>query len=243
MRRGGHGFSLIEVLVSISIIALLSALLVPALVGSRHSARRIQCLSQLRQLGMASQLYWDDNQGQAFRFRGASTDGGDVFWFGWIERGPEGTRRFDHRLGPLYPYLAGRKVTLCPALDYHASNFKPKAEGAISGYGYNIQLSSPPDASPVRITRVLTPAACVLFADTAQVNAFQPPASVDNPLLEEFFYVSTMEPTVHFRHQARANAVHCDGHAEAHRALPGSTDPRLPGERVGRLAPEKLKPF
>ena len=73
---------------------------------------------------------------------------------------------------------------------------------------------------------------------SGQVNTFQPPASPENPMVEEFYYVNTTEPTVHFRHGSRANPVFCDGHVAAEKPLAGSLDPRVPGAQIGRLRPE-----
>ncbi len=241
-RSPSFAFSLVELLVVVAIIGVLGALLGPALARGKSAAKRTVCANNLRQLALAGQMYWDDHDGRLFPYRFDSDPLGARYWFGWLARGNEGERAFDPEVGALYPYLKGRGVATCPELNYGSRFFKPKAAGAAFGYGYNLQLSPPLAPANYRTSQIKSHDATALFADAAQVNTFQAPASPENPMLEEFYYINATEPTTHFRHQSKASVVFLDGHVEMQAPTAGSLNQRIPGETVGRIATERLKP-
>ncbi len=246
--KGRYAFTLIELLVVIAIIAILAALLLPTLSRSKGSAQRAACVSNLRQLGTATQLYWDENCGNSFYYGSVRADEngmtGARWWFGWIQGTsvPDGQRAFDLSDGILFPYLHGSDVRLCPSPVWNSAQFKPKGTNVIFSYGYNKYLSPPNTNTAVNISRLPRPPATALFAVAAQVNEFQPPASPSNPMFEEFYYLdlTVNYPNGHFRHAHKANVTFCDGHVALEDMLPGSLDPKLPNQSIARYRPEIL---
>lgn len=77
-RRGWtRAFTMVEILVVIAIIALLALMLMPALSGSREKARRNNCLSNLRQIGLAAQMYAGEDKD---RWPLSPGDSGNYLW-------------------------------------------------------------------------------------------------------------------------------------------------------------------
>jgi prepilin-type N-terminal cleavage/methylation domain-containing protein/prepilin-type processing-associated H-X9-DG protein len=239
-----RAFTLIELLVVIAIIAILGALLLPALARGRSGAHKARCASNLHQFGLAQHMYWDDHGGMCFRWKAGDTNGGQLFWFGWVGPGAEGQREFDPAQGSLAPYLKLKGVEQCPGFHYWLPHVKLKTAGGSVGYGYNLFLSAPLTKPPFNFRSIQNPSATALFGDAAQVNTWQAPASRSNPMLEEWYYIdnSSNQPNGHFRHYGQGNLVFADGHVAAEKPVAGSLDARLPHQKVGRYREAVLQP-
>jgi len=241
--RVRHGFTLIELLIVLVIAGVLVALVVPAVFGALRLADQVACASNLRQLGLATRLYLNDNDGIFFPLREQQADG--VAWYFGFEpagsqAGGEGHRVLDRTRGALYPYIASNEgIEICPAFDYGGA-YKAKYEGKWWTYGVNAELAGASGSRSFEEIRASDAGRTVLFADAAWINTFQPPATPANPLVEEWFYLQPGVRYVHFRHGGRANVLFADWHVEAMGPAEGSIDPRLPQAKVGYLDPSEV---
>jgi len=108
-------FTLIELLVVIAIIAILASLLLPALSSAKSRAWRIQCSSQLRQLGLGFNLFSLDHEDRYPPAGYGVSDTSQLAWDSWIHRYIGGTAPDASLLTALTPTVYCPKIELCPA--------------------------------------------------------------------------------------------------------------------------------
>src|SRR5216117_2876127 len=85
--RVSRAFTLVELLVVIAVIAILIAILLPMVLRAKESANRVKCASNLRQVGIAEQMYAADNKGHYPRTHWQD-DGGPNYFTGALDQIP-----------------------------------------------------------------------------------------------------------------------------------------------------------
>ena len=194
VRRSGRGFTFVEMLVSIGIIALVTAILLPAMNVAREQAQRTTCLSNLRQLTMAWQLYAQEHNGRL-----VSSDTFDRTC--WVNGS---SCCSSLQTGALWPYVKNTNIYMCPEDQWN----DPRSY-AINGY-LNGEYG---DQAAKTLSEIRQPTSGVFCF----IEEFDP-----RGMLQNSFVVSQYPDTLWIDlpapwHKDAVMVSWCDGHAAAWR--------------------------
>jgi prepilin-type processing-associated H-X9-DG protein/prepilin-type N-terminal cleavage/methylation domain-containing protein len=211
-------FTLLELLVVMAMIALLAALLFPAISRSKQKAQQIKCVSNLHQLGIALQNFIADNQTYPSGMSGFSTDGSESWlgqrtWVGQLEHGGFGISK------PITTNYLAMGVVRCPSdpsdrpLSYGYNGYGVRDQGTNTGFGLLGRfIFSSGFHAPLPESEVVSPSQMMAIGDTFGGAIFFGPRDwPDGPL-------PIWNEHLHFileRHQGRLDVVFCDGHVES----------------------------
>lgn len=226
-RQRNGGFTLLELLVVIGIIAVLVALLLPALSHAREKARSTKCQSNIRQLCTATLAYVADHGGKFPKAYDTEITSGSVINRSWDFVTVTTASSSEVKPGALMGRYTDGKIYQCPSFQ----GVSPGTEDPFTGYNYNTSYIGHGQfeaiTEPARIGQVKNPARCALFGDgeySVGANKYMraPFSDVEGG--------GDGDPSVRcagtqgFRHLGRTNVGFCDGHVESLDEIFTSTD-------------------
>ena len=241
----GRALTLIELLVSIAIIAIVLGILMPALGRAREGGRGASCAASLHQAGIATTCYLDENDGIFFPYYQdiPGAGGGRRWWFGFEKGGPPANayaknRPLDKAAGFLGRYMSGSaEAFLCPSFPFDAGGYSRKFSSPAGGYGYNAEALAgygSPNGGTIRSRKITEFAGrtsdVFILADGIHFDRLTMSGSTATGPFNEPPYIQWQRPEVfctsagvnggfaHFRHSNRAVALYLDGHAGAQTA-------------------------
>jgi prepilin-type N-terminal cleavage/methylation domain-containing protein len=212
-QRLNAAFTLIELLVVIAIIAILAAILFPVFAQAKAAAKKTASISNLKQIGLAWQMYGNDYDDTMMRVRVDGPAGTAIYWWGSFDGTvlrPEG--------GLLYRYTRSQGIQVDPTFDNRLRTVL-----GFTGYGYNYAYLSPSTYEPPTYQEVPKPANYGQIAEVAATVCFATAARINNwstatPTLEGSTYLdppSSQYPGFHGRNSGVGVVLWCDGHAKA----------------------------
>jgi prepilin-type processing-associated H-X9-DG protein/prepilin-type N-terminal cleavage/methylation domain-containing protein len=219
-----RGFTLVELLVVIGIIALLIGLLLPALTTAREQAKTVKCLSNLHQMIIAVDLYCGNDHGTyplaSYSSYIAPLSSSIAWDYTVVTNLTTGTRTVQP--GLLWQQ-AIYNVQSCPSFD-GASNTVVAVP--YTGYDYNASYIGglPPGPGsttsvcpPMKMSQVHQSSTCAIFGDGQYYNGAQAymRSPFSGPVDIALGYTSPSAGTQGFRHRGKTNVAFCDGHAES----------------------------
>ncbi|HWD20103.1 MAG TPA: prepilin-type N-terminal cleavage/methylation domain-containing protein [Verrucomicrobiae bacterium] len=152
-RSNAEGFTLVELLVVIAIIAVLAALLLPALSTAQEAGRQAACLSNERQIGLAARMYMDDYAGGLFHHHngwvlddGTQTDTLPTSLAGCAGGGMGDSHAEKPWVIFFYPYLKNRQTCFCPSDRTPRSRYLATDLLTFNGGITNEDQAMPPDS-------------------------------------------------------------------------------------------------
>jgi prepilin-type N-terminal cleavage/methylation domain-containing protein/prepilin-type processing-associated H-X9-DG protein len=157
--RNGSGFTLIELLVVIAIIAILAAILFPVLSSAKQRAWSVQCVSNLRQIGVAMKLFADENNG----FYPES--GTDIHW-GTTDIAPPNGSGKPSWMEQIVSYVQNTNTYNCPG----NAQLPPDLRGPFNYFnGVRAAFVANNSFAPVNTTPIKFPSNYVLSGDTCGI--------------------------------------------------------------------------